>query len=425
MKSKRMEIIMSKTNKIIPALLIVSVISITGMFFISILTGCDNVQAEDGHEGHDHAKPAKEESGAKGRGQSQRVSVTQEQVTRLGIKITRATRGIVRREIRAPGEIKVNSDRMAHIVPHVSGIVGEVKKKLGDAVKAGEVMAVIRSRDLADAKAGYLAAIERYELAKTIFEREEKLWKEKISSEQDYLDAKKGFAEAKIEMRSVKQKLSALGFSEEYLEKLPLEQDSQLTKFEITAPFDGTVIEKHITLGELVGDDADVFVVADLSSVWVDLVISQDTISEVQEGQTVTVRLSNGSKSETKIGFVSPLVSSDTRTALARVTVPNPNGQFRPGTFVDAGILVPAKEETVVIPKTSVQLVNDRPCVFVWGNADFELRAVKTGINNGLQIEILQGLRPGEAYASENAFHLKAELAKSGGGDSSGHGHAH
>jgi len=413
---------MLKRNKIIPALLIVSVISVIGMLFIPY------AQAEDGHEGHDHAKPAvaQEESATEGRGQSQRVSVTQEQVTRLGIKITRAIRGVVRREIRVPGELTVNSDRMAHIVPRVSGIVGEVKKKLGDAVKAGEVMAVIRSRDLADVKAGYLAAIERYDLAKTMFEREEKLWKEKISSEQDYLDSKKGFAEAKIEMRSVKQKLHALGFSEEYLEKLPLEQDSGLTKFEITAPFDGTVIEKHITLGELVGDDADVFVVADLSSVWVDLVISQDTISEVQEGQSVTVRLSDGSKSETKIEFVSPIVAPDTRTALARATVSNPDGQFRPGTFVDANIRIPSKEEAVVIPKTSVQLVSDSTCVFVWGNAGFELREVTTGVTDGRQIEILQGLRPGEAVASEKAFHLKAEFIKSAAGESGGHeGHAH
>lgn len=403
---------MLKPNKIIMALMTVSVVSIIGMLLVSCRAEPDSVQSEDSQD--------------VGGQSSQRIPVTQEQVTRLGIKITRATQGIVRREIRAPGEIKVNSDRMAHIVPRVSGIVGEVKKKLGDAVKAGEVMAVIRSRDLADLKAGYLAAIERYDLAKTIFEREEKLWKEKISSEQDYLDAKKGFAEAKIEMRSVRQKLHALGFSEEYLENLPLEQDSQLTKFEITAPFDGTVIEKHITLGELVGNDADVFVVADLSSVWVDLVISQDIISEVQEGQAVTIRLSNGLESETKIGFVSPLVSSDTRTALARTTVPNSNGQFRPGTFVDAVISIPSKVETVVIPKTSVQLVHDRPCVFVWGKADFEVREVKTGITDGVQIEILDGLATGEAYASENAFHLKAEFIKSSAGESDAHaGHAH
>lgn len=403
---------------------IITVIVIFVIILVIVMSRSDSDHTSC--DGHDHGEPAKAESGHDGHNQLQRVSVTQQQVTSLGIKITRATRGVVSREIRVPGEITVNSDRMAHIVPSVSGIVGEVKKKLGDAVKAGEVMAVIRSRDLADLKAEYLAAVQRRELAQIMFKREENLWKDEISSEQDYLDTRQSFTEVDIHTRNVEQKLLALGFSEEYLEKLPLEQDSQLTKFEITAPFDGTVIDKHITLGELVGDDTDVFVVADLSSVWVDLVISQDAISEVQEGQAVTVRLSNGLKSETKIGFVSPIVSSDTRTALARATVPNPNGQFRPGTFVDAGILIPSKEETVVIPKTSVQLVNDLTCVFVWGNADFELREVTTGITDGLQIEILQGLRLGEAVASENAFHLKAEFIKSTAGELDAHaGHSH
>jgi cobalt-zinc-cadmium efflux system membrane fusion protein len=111
---------------------------------------------------------------------------------------------------------------------------------------------------------------------------------------------------------------------------------------------------------------------------------------------------------------------------LARATLANPNGRFRPGTFVDARIFIPSKEETVVIPKASVQLVYDHPCVFVWGKADFELREVETGISDGLQIEILQGLEPGEAYASENAFHLKAEFIKSTAGESDAHaGHAH
>jgi cobalt-zinc-cadmium efflux system membrane fusion protein len=205
-----------------------------------------------------------------------------------------------------------------------------------------------------------------------------------------------------------------------------LRKDNRFAWYAVRAPFDGTVVGKHIVMGESIDKTAEVFTIANLSSVWLDLSISQDAISSVAEGHTVTIRLPDGSESETTIEFVSSLVAPETRTALARGTLANPKGRFRPGTFVDASILVPSKEETVVIPKTSVQLVNDLPCVFVWGNANFELRAVKTGITDGLQIEILQGLRPGEAYASENAFHLKAEFIKSRAGESDAHaGHAH
>ncbi|GAI31717.1 unnamed protein product, partial [marine sediment metagenome] len=114
--------------------------------------------------------------------EGQIIELSEEQINEVGIELATAGDGKLEVSVSLPGEIAINSDRMAHIVPRVSGVVQEVTKKLGDTVKIGEVMAVIRSRDLADAKAGYLAAIERYELAKTVFEREEGLWKEKISS---------------------------------------------------------------------------------------------------------------------------------------------------------------------------------------------------------------------------------------------------
>ena len=215
------------------------------------------------------------------------------------------------------------------------------------------------------------------------------------------------------------------------VDKLPsvtdtLGKDGRFAWYALRAPFDGTLIEKHIVMGESIDAASEVFTIADLSSVWVDLAISQDTISSVQEGSVVMIHLPDGSESETKIEFVSPIVAQDTRTALARATLANPYGQFRPGTFIDAGIFVPSKEETVVISKASVQWVNDHPCVFVWGKADFELRPVETGITDGLHIEILQGLVPGEAYASENAFHLKTEFIKSNAGESGAHaGHSH
>ena len=380
-------------------------------------------QAEAGGSSHEvHAHNDAEDHGSK---QTQRVPVTKEQVARLGIKITRAVRGVVSREIRVPGEIKVNSDRMAHVVPQTPGMVLQVSAVLGQQVKKGQVLAVIGSQDLAEAKADYLASVERVKLTQETYNREERLREKNVSAEQDFLAARQALAETKILVRSARQKLLMFGVIPSKLPQLGKEPEEEFSSYRVVSPFDGTVIGKRIVLGEMIDEQTDVFVVADLSSVWVDLAISQDAISAVQEGHTVTIRLPDGSKSETKIGFVSPLVASDTRTVLARATLPNPNGRVRPGTFVDAGIRVPSKEETVVIPKASVQLVNDSPCVFVWGDADFELREITTGATDGWQIEILQGLRSGEAVASENAFHLKAELAKSAGGESGGHGHAH
>src|SRR5690606_378033 len=111
---------------------------------------------------------------------------------------------------------------------------------------------------------GYLAAIERVALARSNFEREERLFEKKISSEQEYLEARQAMAEARIEVRSAAQKLRALGFSEDYLDRLPEEAEASLTLYPLTAPFTGTVVEKHIVQGEALEADAQAFAIADL-----------------------------------------------------------------------------------------------------------------------------------------------------------------
>ena len=370
---------------------------------------------DDPHAGHAHAAEA-----------PQRVPVTQEQVARLGIKISRATKGTLHKEIRVPGAIKLNADALSHVVPQAAGVVRKISAALGQQVKKGQLLAVIASRDLAEAKAEYLASTERLTLVQEVYEREKRLHEKKVSSEQDYLLAKQALAEEKILSRSARQKLLTFGIAPAELTKFADAPEEDFASYRIAAPSAGTVIEKNILLGEVVNEDATLFAVADLSSVWVDLEISQDSISSVQKGQTVEVRLPDGTSSIAELVHVSPTVSEDTRTALARAIVSNDSGKFRPGTFVQASILVPSQEEAVVIPKSSVQLVQDHPCVFVWGDAAFELREITMGVSDGREVEILTGLCEGEAVASENAFHLKAEYVKSMAGDMGAHaGHSH
>lgn len=356
--------------------------------------------------------------------EGQVIELTEEQIKEIGIELVTATGGQIDAFLNLPGEVAVNADHMAHIVPRVPGVVVEVRKKLGDAVKAGEVMAVIRSRDLADAKAEYLAAIERFELAKTIFEREEKLWKENISSEQDYLDAKKNSAEAKIQLRSVRQKLYALGFSNESIEKLPLEKESYLTNFEITAPFDGVVIDKHITLGEAVGDDAGIFVIADLNSVWVDLHVYPKDLMAIRKGQRVVISAGQTiPDAEGVISYVGPVVGTDSRTAIARVVLPNSTGVFRPGLFVTARVTIDSIEASVVVTKDAIQTLEGKKCVFTKDEHGFEPSFVKLGQSNAGFVQVTSGLHPGQQYVTKGAFELKAQIVTSTLDSHAGHGH--
>ena len=357
-------------------------------------------------------------------GEESTVHLSDEQIMKFGIETSPAGPGDIKVHISLPGQIAINADRMVHIVPRVPGIVRQVKMKLGDPVKKGQVMAVIESRELADAKATYLASIERLELANTIFEREEKLWKQEISSEQEYLDAKKVFAEAKIAKRSAEQKLRALGFNAKYLEKLPSEPAELLTTFEITAPFDGTIIQKHISLGEVIKDDVDVFIVADLDTVWVDLQVHQKDAGLIKKGQEVIISATS-SVPETKgvIDYVEPVVDQKTRRALARIVLDNTSGQLRPGTFITANVLVEKRKAKLVVAKDILQDIDDKTCIFVKNEHCFEARPVTVGRSNDNHVEIVSGITPGEKIVTNNSFRLKAELEKTAGGGHAGHAH--
>ena len=238
------------------------------------------------------------------------------------LQIAEAGPGELEITVELPGEVQVDGDRMAHVGPRVGGVAREVHASLGDEVRGGQVLAVLESRELADAKAAFLAAHERMTLAVATFDRVERLWNQKVSSEQDYLDARKDRAEARIELRAAEQKLHALGVPQTQLDELPDQHDSVFTEYRLTAPFDGTVIDRHITIGETVTAGSPVFSVADLRTVWIDLSVYQKDIGSVHDGQTVRVDTPHGDEVELSIDFVQPIVGEDTRTARARIIAP-------------------------------------------------------------------------------------------------------
>ncbi len=377
--------------------------------------------AGGGMDDHGHEEESKEHGGGEEH-EEEVVRLSREEMKEFGVEIRTAGPEKLRIYISLPGEVKTNADKLAHIVPRVSGVVRDVRKRLGDKVRRGEVMAVLESRELADAKSAYLAAIERFSVAEADFRREENLWKKRISPEKNYLRARRMLAEARIELRSAKQKLFALGLPDEYIASLSDHPETSYTRYEITAPFDGTVIEKHIALGEAVEADSTVFVVADLSTVWVDLSVYQKDLPLVRVGQEVVLSAGYGIEDATgRISYVGPVVGEETRTAIARVVLPNRDGRWRPGLFVTGRIAVDEITVPVAVPRSAVQEVEGRPSVFVETDEGFVPRVVNTGRKDTSKVEISSGLEPGERYVAKGAFILKAQLSKGAFGE----GHSH
>jgi cobalt-zinc-cadmium efflux system membrane fusion protein len=341
------------------------------------------------------------------------VHLSDAQVKQFGVETSAAGPGRLRIEIALPGEVALNADRVGHVVPRVSGVVREVRKNLGDTVRRGEIMAVLESRELADNTAALLAARERVNLAQSNFDREDQLRQKKISPEQDYIQAKNALAEAGIELRTAEQKLRALGFSDEYIAKLPDRPGQAAILYEMTAPFDATIIEKHVSLGEVLTDGSPAFVIADLSTVWVNLDVHQKDLPLIQVGQTAAIGVGNAPPAVGgRVSFLEPLAEETNRTIHARVVISNSGGRWCPGLFVTGRIVVDDVQVPVLVPSEALIMVGGKTCLFLKESDKFRLQTVTAGRTNGTLTEITQGLAAGQIYVSKGAFILKSELAK-------------
>lgn len=343
-----------------------------------------------------------------------RVEMTPEAVTSSGI-VSEAV-GPVRMKsvLDLPGEIVLNADKVTHIVPRFTGIVTEVRKNLGDEVRKGEVIAVLHSRELTDLKSEYLSAMKRVELAQSIFDREENLWKKKISAEQDYLVSRQAFLEAEINLKAAAQKLLASGLSQTDLNDLAAMAEGVLSRYELKAPIDGVVIEKHVAVGEAVKEDADLFVLADLSTVWVDITVYAKDLNVVKVGQKVTVKSDvSGIEASGRLTYLGPMIGEQTRSARARVVIPNSDGRWRPGLFVAVQLVREEVTVPLAVNADALQTFRDWDVVFIQVGNLFEARPVELGRRDGEWVEVVSGLSAGERVVSKNSFILKADVGKS------------
>ena len=201
-----------------------------------------------------------------------------------------------------------------------------------------------------------------------------------------------------------------------------IESNQTLTPYPLKTLIDGTVIEKHITLGESASPDRAPFVVADLSTVWANLSVYQRDLDRIRAGEIVRFHADDRTLiAEGKITYVTPVVEESTRTATARVVLDNADGRWRPGMFVIGVVEVSRREVGVAVPRSALFTLHGETVVFIQDEHGFEARPVHGGATDNKMAEILEGLGAGEQFVSAGGFTLKAELEKGSFGD----GHAH
>jgi cobalt-zinc-cadmium efflux system membrane fusion protein len=204
-----------------------------------------------------------------------------------------------------------------------------------------------------------------------------------------------------------------------------VESNVSLNSYSIKAPISGWVIERHITSGEFVSEENSIYMIADLSMVWVNLAVYPKDADRIKKGQVAEIK-AIGSKHITtgSIEYVTPIMDLRTRSLTARITLPNPDNTWRPGSFVQATIATETGNEGLVVEKSAVQYLDEKSVIFVVNGPNrFKPIEVITGDSDHSYIQILSDLSTGTKYVSTGAFELKAKIVTSNLDAHTGHGH--
>ncbi|HDS0927011.1 TPA: efflux RND transporter periplasmic adaptor subunit [Pseudomonas putida] len=384
----------------------VAALGLAGLAWTGTLGQASKAQAPHDDHGQDSHGHAAEQAAAgpteEGHGEEEgQLHLSVAQIESAGVQLAAAGPRELGTAISFPGEIRFDEDRTAHVVPRVPGVVEAVQAELGQAVRRGQVLAVIASQQISDLRSEQQAAQRRLELARLTFQREQQLWQERISAEQDYLQARQALQEAEIALANARQKVAAVGPA------------GAGNRYELRAPFDAVVVEKHLTVGEVVDATSNAFTLSDLSRVWATFAVAPRDLDKVVTGRDVRVSAPDlGAEVQGKVNYVGSLLGEQNRAATVRATLANPNGAWRPGLFVNVAVSVDRFEAAVAVPESALQTWEAQTVVFARTAEGFEARPVKTGRRDAGQVEITSGLAAGTQVAAAGSFVLKSELGK-------------
>jgi len=349
--------------------------------------------------GKEESTPAVGEEGhADGEGE---IHLTAQQISAAGIQIVRTVQS-GGGALTLPAMIEGDPQGMQVVSAAIGGRVVSLTRNIGQSVDRGETLAIIESREAAMLNAEIEASRARLALAESNLKREERLFAERVSPEQDLIAARTAASEARIALRLAQQQLSAAGGG-----------GGALNRVAIRAPISGQVIARNAVLGQTVQADAELFRVANLSQVAVTLAVSPADASRVRAGSGIEI-VSGDRRSSGRVSFVSPVLDEATRQVSVIAVIGNRNGQWRVGEPVTAIVQLPETggPGSVMVPQRAVQTVEGRPTVFVRTAEGFRATPVTLGQPNGDDIVVTFGLKGGEQVAETNSFTLKAELGK-------------
>ena len=360
---------------------------------------------QDAH-GHDDRTAAEEttEGDAGERG----IAMSEAQVKANGIALDTAGPATLRQRLHLPAQVKVDAERTVALAAPAQGIVHAVLVSPGAVVRQGQALVTIQSPAVAQWRADVASARQRLQLARTTYEREKKLWDERISARQDVETAATAVKEAEIAAQAAAQHLAALGIDA---------GGGVSGTVTVRAPIAGVVVEKPAVAGQAVDATTPLLTIADLSHVWIEAAVPADSLGQVGTG--IAAQVSVGTQPgaiDGVVSFVGPVLGETTRMATARIVLANRDARLRPGMLASVDLMGPQAQVPVTVASDALQTIHEHSVVFVRTPAGFQARDVVPGRSDGKRTEIVRGLPAGAVVAAGGSFLLKADLGKNEAG---------
>ncbi|MBX3672572.1 MAG: efflux RND transporter periplasmic adaptor subunit [Burkholderiales bacterium] len=392
-------------------------LAIVASFAFLALAGCSESQpaatakppaSPAAPKGDDHAG----EEGGHAEGAA--IKLSEGEMNQAGVRVEPATEQEVADQLVVTATILANQDRLARISPRVPGRVVKVHASLGDRVGAGQVLAVLDSIEVGEARSAHAQAESEERVARANLERAQRLQVDQIVSQKDFLRAKAEHDKAHAALRAAADKLQMLGVGA---------GGDSVSTLPVSAPFAGTIIEKKAVIGELAQPDRPLFAVADLSVLWIEANLAEKDLPKIRAGDAAVVTVTAYPKERFtgKLTYIGDTVDRETRTIRGRIEVRNADGRLKPEMFASAAIQTAARSKAIVVPDEAVVLMSGQPVVFVEEHEGFEPRAVQLGERVQGRIVVRSGLKPADLVVVAGTYAIKARALKA----TLGEGHAH
>ncbi|HEY3278352.1 MAG TPA: efflux RND transporter periplasmic adaptor subunit [Syntrophorhabdaceae bacterium] len=346
------------------------------------------------------------------------VSLPPEKLGASGIEVAKVLREPDNTPLMATAAIELNADKTSRVSSRVTGRIMRTTVSQGDRVKAGQPLAFIDTVELDQIWAEYRKNKGRYELARKNLKREEALFEQKVAPEKDMLKARQDLSEAEADLTFAKERFRLLGIDVGALRTTQNGDAGNRPLIPIVSSVGGVVIEKAVTQGEVVSPEKPLFVVADISTLWVLVDIYEIDMAKLKAGAVVNVSVNAFPHKvfRGKISYIGDVVGERTRTVKARVTIDNSEGSLKPGMFAAVSIDAEtgaAASEVIAIPEEAILVDGSDRYVFVKvGEGLFKRKNVVLGRSLGKKVEAVTGLREGDVLVVKGTFPVKSEYKK-------------